>query len=271
MILLEQFLQSARARGRAPNTLKLYHQVLTELGNLRSLTAGHVDSYLRNQLKINKPSTVNTKLQVIHAYTTWAESAGHLEGLSSRLPPNIKAPSDPPTVATREDVQQLASHLRVKHRLALYLMSDAGLRVSEVVALTTHDVDLVEKTITVHAGKGSKTRLVPITPGPLGDELKQALNQSPAGTYLVPGRAGSRLSRDALNKVLDRACRRAGLPHLNPHAFRHGFAAHAVASGTNVRAVQQALGHSSLLTTENYLRSLSNPQAMRVAFASFAG
>jgi integrase/recombinase XerD len=147
--------------------------------------------------------------------------------------------------------------LGLRDRAMLETLYATGLRVSELVGLTTDRVRLDPGFVRV-VGKGRKERLVP-----LGDSAIVWIER-----YLSSGRPeldrmrlpqlflnhrGGRLTRQGFWKILRRHGLQAGIRSpLSPHVVRHSFATHLVENGADLRAVQMMLGHSSLTTTEIY-------------------
>jgi len=138
------------------------------------------------------------------------------------------------------------------------LIYAAGLRVSEVVALTVSQVKLEAGYLTV-VGKGRKERAVPI--GRFARErvlayLKEVRPQllgRRLSPFLFVSRAGKPMSRQAFWRRLRRRALQAEVrEHLSPHTLRHAFATHLVEGGADLRAVQLMLGHADIGTTEIY-------------------
>ena len=137
-------------------------------------------------------------------------------------------------------------------------MYSAGTRAAETVGLERSDLDLGRGVARVR-GKGKKERLAP-----LGSHAVRALEvyladperprPSLAATHAVfLNPRGGRLSTRALGRILERACRLAGLTRsASPHALRHSFATHLLDRGADLRAVQELLGHAHLVTTQIY-------------------
>jgi len=274
MDLKDRYLTHCRVSGLRPRTIENYNAVLSEaaaLGPLKHLTADRVTEYIDQQLNRNAQSTVCTKSIIIRAFITWAISSGELPAdLIDQMPKPVKHRGRDPTVASRAQVQQLLPELRPKHKLSVLLMADAGLRVSEVVSLRVGDVRLDRGIIAIQSGKGGKARFAPLSTDRLRALLEQRVDGAEAEEWLLLGRNGAPLCRSAVNKAIARACERVGIDPLNPHAFRHSFAANAMTSGVHVKAIQVALGHSDLATTDMYLRSLSGTEELAHAFGTFS-
>lgn len=145
-----------------------------------------------------------------------------------------------------------------RNRAIIETMYSCGLRVSEVVNLKMSNIFFEEKYIRVE-GKGSKQRLVPISDVAIKDinnylPWRRALEIKPGnGDYLFLNRRGSKLSRQMVFIMLKGLTADAGIKtEISPHTLRHSFATHLLEGGANLRAIQQMLGHESILTTEIY-------------------
>jgi integrase/recombinase XerC len=136
------------------------------------------------------------------------------------------------------------------------LLYGSGLRIAEALGLNVRDAIALRTnpSLTV-IGKGSKTRIVPVLPV-VRTAIDAWLAVHPAvqpETALFLGARGKRLDPAVAQKVLRTYRRLAGLPeHATPHALRHSFATHLLASGSDLRSIQDLLGHASLSTTQRY-------------------
>jgi site-specific recombinase XerD len=150
-----------------------------------------------------------------------------------------------------------AEETGLRDQAILELLYGAGARVSEVVGLDVDTCDLDQGLVRL-LGKGSKERIVPLGE-PAVDAIVRWVHESrphfaghakPPALFLSAD--GTRLSDRAVRTLVDRAARRAGLPHVSPHTLRHSFATHLLEGGADVRSVQELLGHVSLSTTQIY-------------------
>ena len=165
-----------------------------------------------------------------------------------------------PIVLTPQEVASLiACAERPKDRLIIELLYGAGLRVSELVQLDIKDINLNQGFVRC-LGKGSKERIVPF-----GSQASNALTQylPEATTFckekngksqpLFIDRQGQRLTRLVVWQTIKRLAARANInKSLSPHSLRHSFATHLLEGGADLRAVQELLGHSSVVTTQLY-------------------
>jgi integrase/recombinase XerC len=150
-----------------------------------------------------------------------------------------------------------------RDRALLELLYAAGLRVSELVGLDWHAIDLSARVLRVR-GKGGKERMVPFG-RPAQEALRAWLEvwetvRGPAAASRQPDEEpvfldtrGLRLNRRTVNRVIDRAAAGADLPPgVHPHTLRHTFATHLLEGGADLRAIQELLGHASPSTTQKY-------------------
>lgn len=168
-----------------------------------------------------------------------------------------------PEVLSVEEVEKIMDSVPLsdvaglRDRAVLEVLYGCGLRVSEVVGLKISDVFVKEKFVRV-VGKGDKQRLVPID-GIALDFVGRYLEVRPepydreSEDILFLNRSGRKLSRVSVFKMVKRQALIAGIgKEISPHTFRHSFATHLIENGADLRAVQEMLGHESILTTEIY-------------------
>ena len=161
-----------------------------------------------------------------------------------------------PDVPSPEVVQQfLAAVHNVKHRVLLATCYAAGLRVSEVRQLRVRDIDGRRKLIHVRLGKGKKDRMVPLSDALLS-LLREYWRVARPKDVLFPAHGQEHpMATRSIVRVCEQVCERTGItPRITPHTLRHSFATHLMEMGTNVRAIQVMMGHTSLRTTADYMR-----------------
>ena len=144
-----------------------------------------------------------------------------------------------------------------RNKAIIETLYGCGLRVSELVNLRLTDIHYGEGFVVV-TGKGNKQRLVPIGSKALKEieNYKHYRNRLPVihdQNILFLNRRGSGLTRAMIFTIIKDIAARAGiLKNISPHTFRHSFATHMIEAGADLRAVQEMLGHESILTTEIY-------------------
>jgi site-specific recombinase XerD len=140
-----------------------------------------------------------------------------------------------------------------KHRLLLMLVYSSGLRVSEVVSLKRQHIDLSRKAIFIRAGKGRKDRYTLLSDR-AARFVQDYCSLYTITDWLFPGISpGRHLSIRTAQSIFAKALERAGIQKAaSIHSLRHTFATHLLENGTDVKYIQELLGHSTLRTTERY-------------------
>ena len=146
----------------------------------------------------------------------------------------------------------------LRNKAMLELMYASGLRISETIDLSIHDIFWEEQMVRV-MGKGSKQRIVPVAEKSLdfmkkyNREGRPQLKKEKNTDHFFLNRFGNKISRMGVWKIIDKLCTEAGIrKHVSPHTFRHSFATHLLEAGANLRVVQMLLGHVSINTTQIY-------------------
>lgn len=159
-----------------------------------------------------------------------------------------------PTVLTKDEIKKLFESLDTKKsRLMVSLLYACGFRVSELINLKIDALDFNEKTGKILQGKGKKDRIFNIPEFLISDLKEQAEKQKKnKEVYLFTGLKG-KLSERNLQKIVSKAGKRAGInKNVHCHTLRHSFATHLLENGTDIRKIQELLGHADLSTTQIY-------------------
>lgn len=169
-----------------------------------------------------------------------------------------------PDVLTVEEIDRLIGSIDrstregQRNRAILETLYSCGLRVSELCNLKLSDLYLKEKFIKVE-GKGSKQRLVPISPRAIHElelyfpDRNEGLIKPEYEDFVFISRFGKNISRIMVFHIIKELAEQIGLKKtISPHTFRHSFATHLLEGGANLRAIQCMLGHESIGTTEIY-------------------
>lgn len=194
------------------------------------------------------------------SFYRWCVSAGIVDDDPTVSLPIVRAATGKPKPATDDIWRQLLAHTDLRTRLMARLAAEAGLRRAEVACV--HTDDIIETgdgpQLIVH-GKGDKQRVVPITSS-LGDDLRKA---QPCGGFVFPGKIDGHISADRVGHLVSEAMP----PGWSMHKLRHRFATRGYAGTGNLRAVQEALGHASVATTQRYT-AVSSAEIRRVSEAA---
>jgi len=272
---IERFLDSLwMERGLSDNTLAAYRNDLTRYAewlehsqNTSLLSAG--DTCLRDYLALRNdqarsPRSSARLLSSLRRFYRWGRREKLIEEDPTRLLSAPKLGRSLPVTLSEKEVEKLLdapdcrTNLGLRDRSMLELLYATGLRVSELVTLQLHQVNLRQGVVRV-TGKGQKERLVPMGEVAI-DWLRRYLQE--ARPELVLGNTNDMMfltsrkegmTRQSFWYLIKRYARKVGIQTpLSPHTLRHAFATHLLNHGADLRAVQMLLGHSNISTTQIY-------------------
>lgn len=203
-------------------------------------------AYLTSDKQLSSSSVALTKAALIFFYN---------EILGNKI--RIKSPKIAkkiPVVLTKEEVKALINNTtNKKHNLIIKLLYSSGLRLSECANLKIEDLDLKEKTGWIRAGKGKKDRIFILSENLIKDldnYLKE--NKIEKGNLFL-GRNNKQISKRTIQKVVNLAASKAKIKkNVHVHTLRHSYATHLLEAGTDIRYIQELLGHADLSTTQIY-------------------
>lgn len=180
---------------------------------------------------------------------------------------NLKTPKIArklPEILTKGEVKKLLTRLtHTKSRIIVKLLYSSGIRVSECLNLKVEDLDLIQKIGWVRSGKGAKDRMF-ILSNDVCQELRKYIPSSEIKGLLFKSKHHKPLTARNIQKIVHRAARNAGIQkNVTPHKLRHSFATHLLEAGTDIRIIQELLGHSNLQTTQIYTK-VSQEQMRKV-------
>jgi len=211
--------------------------------------------------------TIQGYVRTLKSFSSWlAEDEFTTQNVLSRLK-MPKAPTPVIEVLSDEEISNLLSAINPKcllgarmHTIFLLLL-DTGIRASELCGLTLEDTHIKEGYIKVF-GKGQKERMVPFGNTVKKNLLRWVVTWRPAlaeedNRYLLVTNDGLPLTYSALNQAIKRLGRRAGIPRLHAHLFRHTFAVKYLMNGGDVMTLKLMLGHTTLTVTQMYMHLAS--------------
>jgi integrase/recombinase XerD len=159
-----------------------------------------------------------------------------------------------PNVLSKEEVKLILGALsNIKHKTMLSLIYSCGLRRSELLKLKPSDIDSKRNIIIVRAAKGKKDRIVPLSDKIL-EMLREYYKTHKPKTWLFEGQNENQpYDERSLSNVLKQALAKTNIKKpVSLHWLRHSYATHLLEAGTDLRYIQEILGHSSSRTTEIY-------------------
>ncbi len=253
--------QRLKLKGYSGSTIKTYLSEMTQL--LRILKETPADDlspehlrryfvYCLEKLKL----TENGLHSRINAIKFYYEQVLGRQKFFWEIPRPGKPLQLPRFFSQNDIVAILKATGNLKHKVMLMLAYSCGLRVSEVVAMKTYNIDEGRMSVLIERSKGKKDRMVSLSPVLLVmlREYKKKYKPDAKG-YLFPGQfAGDPYSTRSLQLIIAAAKEKAGI--LKPgsmHALRHSFATHLLDKGTDVTIIMKLLGHNDIRTTMRYL------------------
>ena len=258
-------------RNLSQNTVSSYKRDLEKLilylkslniGSYSEATESACSSWIGNLFASdNNPKSIQRHLSSAKGFFKFLQKNNIIESSPFDLISGPKAAKHLPDVLTPEQVEMLlnfkpSNNLEIRDIAIMELMYSSGLRVSEAAGVDVNDFEENMEFLRV-LGKGSKTRLVPI-----GRYAKEAISKwlLERDKILVESDAvfinlkGGRITTRSIQLRLKRLALKQGLPPVYPHMLRHSFATHMLESGSDLRTIQELLGHSSLSTTQIYTK-----------------
>lgn len=254
-----------KLRNYSPRTIEAYLWVVKDVYSrykkpLRELSAEEIKEYLFNKQQRKLSSqTISLYANALNFVFTQVYKLPGFEKIRHR-----RQASRLPVVLSRDEIRKMIdSTVNLKHKLMLALAYAAGLRVSEVVKLKVFDIDLDGLAITVRQGKGKKDRLTVISAS-LAPDLQKLLFGKKGSDFVFESERGGRLTDASAQKVFHQAMYRANIKKpATFHSLRHSFATHLLENGTDVRFVQELLGHANIRTTQIYTH-VTNPSLRNI-------
>ena len=268
---IEQFLHHLDIERRlSPHTLSNYRRDLEQarrffadqhIAAWREVTAHHLRALIAARHRSGSGGrSLQRLLSALRSFYRYLLREG---AVSANPVVGIRAPKAPRRLPKTLDVDQAArlldwdsaEPLAIRDRAIMELLYSSGLRLSELLHLELADLDLKDATVRV-TGKGRKVRVVPV-----GRHARDALHAwlrirtalPTDASALFLSRRGTRLSPRAVQQRLQQWGSKRGLPgRLHPHMLRHSCASHVLESSSDLRAVQELLGHADIATTQIY-------------------
>jgi site-specific recombinase XerD len=275
--LRQRMIADLRIRNYSPRTIDCYIRCVAAFArhvgqSPADLGPEHVRAYQTHLIEHQRASWsgfVQAVCALRFLYGTTLERPGRIEDI-----PFPRQPKKLPVVLSREEVARfLAAIPNLKHRTVLMTMYAAGLRVLEALHLRVADVDSARQCLRVEQGKGQKDRYT-VLPPTLLQQLRTYWHATrPTSPWLFPGRRPETpLDATAIQRQCRPAARRAGLAkRVTTHTMRHCFATHLLEAGTDLRTIQQLLGHRSLQTTAVYLHVVTPRDGLPPSLDLLAG
>jgi site-specific recombinase XerD len=280
--LHEQFCQTALlVRNFRPSTIRWYQDVLRQflafyegrLKYLDDITTERLRQYLYNG-RLKRDWTADTFLnhyKSLKSFLKWAVGQNYLPINPIATIEKPKLEKKLPKRITKQDAMMILEYVfncpseyrfkRFRDRAVFAIMIYAGLRSGETLSLKLHHVDMLNRLINIHCGKGAKDRIVPIS-GALHLFLQQYLDDrkrlgKQSDYFFTSLRGQGPFTYNGLKKVVDEV-KAATKIEFSPHRLRHTFATLMLEGGCDLFSLQKMMGHSDIKTTTIYLSASVN-------------
>lgn len=263
--LLGKIKNELQLRNFSPKTIKSYLGCLTDYFKFIKIIKKEpeldlIKKYLlEKQDKGQSSQTVNLHLQAIKYF--YREVCKSRECIDMKF---AKTASRLPVVLSRKEIDNIIKNIKnQKHKLMVALAYGCGLRVSEVVKLKIKDIDLDELVIHIIGAKGNKDRIT-VFPEKLKNDITNMTVGKNSNEYLFASQLGGKLTERTAQIVFEKGLKKAKiLKDATFHSLRHSFATHLLENGTDVRYVQELLGHANIRTTQIYTK-VTNPSIRNI-------
>jgi integrase/recombinase XerD len=255
---IKKYIQWLSSKRYSPNTIKTYSEALksflifyrekaiTEITN-EDVVIYNNEYILKNNLSSSYQNQIVNAIKLF--FTTIRETKIEINKIHrpkrSKLLPNV---------LSKEEVKLiLNAHSNIKHKTMLSLIYSCGLRRSELLNLKPADIDSKRGIVIIRQGKGKKDRIVPLSLKIL-EMLREYYSICRPKIWLFEGQnLGEQYSEYSLQSVLKQALQKTGIKkQVTLHWLRHSYATHLLEAGTDLRYIQELLGHNSSKTTEIY-------------------
>lgn len=254
---LDLIVKTLLLKAYSKNTIALYKGEILSLMRLLkdkkidSLTQNQIKSYLLWLLQTKKYSEAKVHT-AINALKFYFEQVLYKPKMFFEIP-RPKKPFKLPTVHSQNEVKKIIKAVsNIKHITMLMTGYAGGLRISEIVNLKIKDIDSERMVINIRNAKGKKDRQVSLSPLLL-KQLRIYYKHYHPKEYLFEGIDGAMYAVRSLQQVFKGAKINSGNKKSGGiHSLRHSFATHLLEQGTDIKIIQELLGHNSLKTTEKY-------------------
>lgn len=254
-----------RIRNYSQRTIKVYVYGLREYFTFKKLTLTHFDEEnIKNFLLTCAENNISAQsrnlfLNAIKFY--------YRNVIKIPTPISIRSAKSQqrlPEVLTHNEIKTLLNiTTNIKHRTLLALAYGSGLRVSEIVDLKIKDLNLEQLIVTVRQGKGNKDRIT-VIPETIRPALQNYCLDKNSNDFVFSSERGGKLTTRTAQKVFEQSLQKAGIKKTASfHSLRHSFATHLLENGTDIRYVQELLGHQNIRTTQRYTR-VTNPMLKNI-------
>ena len=269
---IQTFIRYLNSKRYSSNTIKVYSDSMStflryfSMKDISDISNDDLIDFNNNYILKNNFSS-SFQNQVVNAVKLYFSAIQHKK-IDVELIHRPRREKVLPNVLSKEEVKAiLDAPYNLKHRAMLAMIYSCGLRRGELLSLTKFDIDSKRMVVIIRMAKGKKDRIVPLSPKIL-DLLRDYYKSYQPKEFLFEGQGGGKYSEKSLENVFKQSLFKArNQKPVTLHWLRHSYATHLLESGTDLRYIQDLLGHKSSKTTEIYTHvSTKNIQNIRSPF-----
>ena len=269
---IQTFIRYLNSKRYSSNTIKVYSDSMSTFlryFSMKDITAISNDDLIdfNNNYILKNNFSSSFQNQVVNAVKLYFSAIQHKK-MDVELIHRPRREKVLPNVLSKEEVKAiLDAPYNLKHRAMLAMIYSCGLRRGELLSLTKFDIDSKRMVVIIRMAKGKKDRIVPLSPKILS-LLRDYYKSYNPKEFLFEGQGGGKYSEKSLENVFKQSLLKANNKKpVTLHWLRHSYATHLLESGTDLRYIQDLLGHKSSKTTEIYTHvSTKNIQNIRSPF-----
>jgi len=262
---LDRVKNELKLRNYSPKTLQSYIRCLRDYflfikTDIEKLDQEKIRTFLlQKQDKGAAPQTINLYLNAIKFF--YREIIKSSQNIDIKF---AKRSKKLPIVLSRKEINIILESIKnKKHKLLIALAYGSGLRVSEVIDLRVQDINLDDLVLHLKEAKGAKDRIT-VFPEKLKNHIQNMIAGKNGNDLIFESERGGKLTTRSAQKVFSDALKRSKIKkQASFHSLRHSFATHLLENGTDIRHIQELLGHSNIRTTQIYTK-VTNPSIKQI-------
>jgi len=255
--LPDGYLEKLERKRYSEQTIRTYTGYFNDFAvyftgrNLEDITVEEINQYILGLIR-DKGISHSQQNQRINAIKFYYEKVLGREKLYFEVERPRKEFKLPDILSKEEIALMIDNTDNLKHKCIIVMIYSCGLRRSEAIEMKLSDIYTKRMLIKIRGAKGKKDRYVQLAKGALS-LLEEYYKEYKPKVWLFEGQKGGQYSAESIKSLVKQAGRKAGIrKNIYPHILRHSFATHHLEQGTDLRYIQEWLGHSSSKTTDRY-------------------
>jgi len=254
---IKQFNQTIEISCYSKSTIKSYKYHIKQFliyynDDLREENIEKHLYYLKTKKNYSSESLNLARASLIYFFNKILKKPITIEILKIKRKKSLPRPIERETI-----IKLIQNTYNLKHRILIELVYSSGIRPFEAIKVKWNDIDFINKTIRINQGKGKKDRISILSDFVIPHllDLKESKPNNNDYVFFSQARPKTHISKKTFQKILENGSIKAKLDFIvTPYQLRHSFATHSLEDGTDIRHIQELMGHSSTKTTEIYTR-----------------